>query len=316
MRARGDLWSEDYPGVSKWMEAQTDRLDYDLRGWEPVEYEYLKAYPAVNSELRISEYTEDGDLIRMCNGYYRIEPAGVTSVVTNPKGRPAMQFPGATKTSTQRNMSHYEVEDAIAAHKKLWEENERCKPKKAPLQPASSNPSSPISDSPFNTRGSSTRSSSFDSRFYQSPYLRDTLIFSPSFQSRGKKEEDQSQKSKFKVERTSVRSLYQSPIFKDSLEHEKASRLKEGAAERLKVLRSLKKEAEDDLFDLLSRRTSISRRTSVVGSPSPTRMPSISAWPTTDKRKISPTTYETMAQGSSIKPATENKELTRYISQP
>ncbi|KAI8459204.1 hypothetical protein BY996DRAFT_6442170 [Phakopsora pachyrhizi] len=61
---RGDLWSEDYPGVSKWMEARTDRLDYDLRGWEPVEYEYLKVYPAVNSESKISEYTEDRDLIR------------------------------------------------------------------------------------------------------------------------------------------------------------------------------------------------------------------------------------------------------------
>ncbi|CAH7686509.1 hypothetical protein PPACK8108_LOCUS21164 [Phakopsora pachyrhizi] len=46
---RGDLWSEDYPGVSKWM---------------PVEYEYLKVYPAVNSESKISDYTEDGDLIR------------------------------------------------------------------------------------------------------------------------------------------------------------------------------------------------------------------------------------------------------------
>ncbi|KAI8449126.1 hypothetical protein BY996DRAFT_8397328 [Phakopsora pachyrhizi] len=55
-----DLWSEEYPGVSKWKEAQTDRLDYDLRGWEPVEYKYLKEYPAVNSESNISEYTEDG----------------------------------------------------------------------------------------------------------------------------------------------------------------------------------------------------------------------------------------------------------------
>ncbi|CAH7686614.1 hypothetical protein PPACK8108_LOCUS21291 [Phakopsora pachyrhizi] len=60
----GDLWSEEYPGVSKWKEAQTDRLDYDLRGWEPVQYEYLKVYPSVNSESKISEYTEDGDLIR------------------------------------------------------------------------------------------------------------------------------------------------------------------------------------------------------------------------------------------------------------
>ncbi|CAH7682994.1 hypothetical protein PPACK8108_LOCUS16205, partial [Phakopsora pachyrhizi] len=34
-------------------EAQTDRLDYDLRGWEPVD------------ESKISEYTEDGDLIRV-----------------------------------------------------------------------------------------------------------------------------------------------------------------------------------------------------------------------------------------------------------
>ncbi|CAH7675823.1 hypothetical protein PPACK8108_LOCUS10891 [Phakopsora pachyrhizi] len=55
---RGNLWSEDYPGVSKWMEAQTDRLDYDLRGWEPVEYEYLKVYPAVNTFLgHVSEST-------------------------------------------------------------------------------------------------------------------------------------------------------------------------------------------------------------------------------------------------------------------
>ncbi|CAH7686710.1 hypothetical protein PPACK8108_LOCUS21400 [Phakopsora pachyrhizi] len=29
---RDDLWSEDYHG-----EARTDRLDYDLRGWEPEE---------------------------------------------------------------------------------------------------------------------------------------------------------------------------------------------------------------------------------------------------------------------------------------
>ncbi|CAH7682744.1 hypothetical protein PPACK8108_LOCUS15818 [Phakopsora pachyrhizi] len=47
------------------LEAPTDRLDYDLRGWDPVEYEYLKVYPAFNSESKISEYTEDGDLIRM-----------------------------------------------------------------------------------------------------------------------------------------------------------------------------------------------------------------------------------------------------------
>ncbi|KAI8443279.1 hypothetical protein BY996DRAFT_6571745 [Phakopsora pachyrhizi] len=37
-------------------------------------------------------------------------------------------------------------------------------------------------------------------------------------------------------------------------EHEKASKLKEEVAEKLKVLRSLKKEAEDDLFDLVSRK--------------------------------------------------------------
>ncbi|CAH7683083.1 hypothetical protein PPACK8108_LOCUS16373 [Phakopsora pachyrhizi] len=35
-------------------------------------------------------------------------------------------------TSTQRDMSHFEVEDAIAAHKKHWEELERQKAKKAP----------------------------------------------------------------------------------------------------------------------------------------------------------------------------------------
>ncbi|KAI8442902.1 hypothetical protein BY996DRAFT_8537452 [Phakopsora pachyrhizi] len=120
----------------------------------------------------------------------------------------------------------------------------------------------------------------------------------------GKKEEDQDEKSKFVVERTSVKNLYQSPVFKASLseyaassskedisrledlrkEHQKASKLKEGAAERLKVLRSLKKEAEDDLFDL--------------------------------KRKISSTTYETVTQGSSIKPRAEHEELMRYIPQP
>ncbi|KAI8447492.1 hypothetical protein BY996DRAFT_6599316 [Phakopsora pachyrhizi] len=171
---------------------------------------------------------------------------------------------------------------------------------------------------------------------YQSPYLKDGLIASPSYQTRGKKEEEQDQKSKYGVERTSVRSLYQIPIVKASLseyaassskedisrledlrkEHEKASKLKEEAAEKLKVLRSLKKEAEDDLFDLVSRKTSISRRTSVVGSRLPTRVPSISAGSTTEKRKISPTTYETVTQGSSIKPRTEHEELMRYIPQP
>ncbi|KAI8442600.1 hypothetical protein BY996DRAFT_8696953 [Phakopsora pachyrhizi] len=171
---------------------------------------------------------------------------------------------------------------------------------------------------------------------YQSPYLKDGFIASPSYQTRGKKEEEQVQKSRFGVERTSVKNLYQSPVVKDSLskyeassskedisrleelrkEHEKASKLKEEAAEKLKVLRSLKKEAEDDLFDLVSRKTSISRRTSVVGSPLPTRMPSISAGSTTDKRKISPTSYETVTQGSSIKPRTKHEELMRYIPQP
>ncbi|KAI8461192.1 hypothetical protein BY996DRAFT_8391216 [Phakopsora pachyrhizi] len=73
---------------------------------------------------------------------------------------------------------------------------------------------------------------------------------------------------------------------------------------------------EDDLFDLLSRKTSISRRTSFVVSPLPTRMPSISAGATTDKRKISPTAYETVTQGSSIKPRTEHEELMRGISTP
>ncbi|KAI8461525.1 hypothetical protein BY996DRAFT_8683214 [Phakopsora pachyrhizi] len=79
---------------------------------------------------------------------------------------------------------------------------------------------------------------------------------------------------------------------------------------------SLKKEAEDDLFDLVSRKTSMSKRTSVVGSPLPTRVPSISVRSTTDKRKISPTSYETVTQGSSIKPRTEHEELMRYNPQP
>ncbi|CAH7671896.1 hypothetical protein PPACK8108_LOCUS6735 [Phakopsora pachyrhizi] len=131
-------------------------------------------------------------------------------------------------------------------------------------------------------------------------------------------------------------SLCQSPIFKASLseyaassskenisslenlrkEHEKASKLKREAAEKLKVLRSLKKEAEDYLFYLVNRKTSISRRTSVVGSPLPTRMPSISSGSTKEKRKISPTAYETVTQGSSITPRTEYEELMRYIPQP
>ncbi|CAH7669358.1 hypothetical protein PPACK8108_LOCUS3968 [Phakopsora pachyrhizi] len=171
---------------------------------------------------------------------------------------------------------------------------------------------------------------------YKSPYLTDDLIASPSYQTRGKKEEEQDQKSKYGVERASVRSLYQSPIVKASLseyaasnskedisrledlrkEHEKASKLKEEESEKLKVLTSLKKEAEDDLFDLVSRKTSMSRRMSVVGSPLPTRVPSIIAGSTTDKRKISPTSYETVTQSSSIKPRTEHEELMTYIRQP
>ncbi|KAI8461522.1 hypothetical protein BY996DRAFT_6510802 [Phakopsora pachyrhizi] len=171
---------------------------------------------------------------------------------------------------------------------------------------------------------------------YKSPYLKDGLIASTSFQTSGKKADEQDQKSKFGMKRTSVKNLYQSPIVKDSLseyaassskddipmlenlkkEHEKASKLKEEADNRLKVLRSLVKEAEDDLFDLVSRKTSMSRRTSVFGLPLPTRMPSISALSTTEKIKISPTTYETVTQGSSIKPRTEHEELMRYIPQP
>ncbi|KAI8455617.1 hypothetical protein BY996DRAFT_6508141 [Phakopsora pachyrhizi] len=322
-----------------------------------------------------------GDFYKMCNGYYRLEPAGFTSVVPNPRVRPAIQFPGATKTSTKRNMSHFELE--------------RQKAKKAPLpsvpivNPGASKsynlrtrsqyPTNPIPNSPFHTRGSSTRSSSFYGSFsndrsyhpsprsssslldelrsesfqkikdspskphqelkdlYQSPYLKDGLIASPSYQTRGKKEEDQDQKSKYGVERASVKNLYQNPVVKASLseyaassskedisrledlrkEHKKkASKLKEEATERLKVLRSLKKEAEDDFFDLVSRKTSMSRRTSVAVSLLPTRMPSISAGSTTDKRKISPTTYETVTQSSSIKPRTEHEELMRYIPQP
>ncbi|KAI8452404.1 hypothetical protein BY996DRAFT_8515981 [Phakopsora pachyrhizi] len=99
-------------------------------------------------------------------------------------------------------------------------------------------------------------------------------------------------------------------------EHQKVSKLKEEADERLKVLRSLKNEVEDDLFDLICRKTSMSRRTSAAGSTLPTRLPSISGGSTTDKRKISPTTYETVTQGSSIKPRTEHEELMKYIPQP
>ncbi|KAI8446655.1 hypothetical protein BY996DRAFT_6507675 [Phakopsora pachyrhizi] len=185
-------------------------------------------------------------------------------------------------------------------------------------------PPNPISNSPFHTRGSSTRSSSFDGIFsndrsyhpsprsslslldelrservqknkdspskphqelndlYQSPYLRDALIASPSFQSR--------------VLFLKQQTRYISRLKNLRKEHEKASKLKEEGAESLKVLRSLKKEAEDDLFDLV-----------IVGSPLPTRMPSTSA---------GPTTYETVTQGSSIEPRTKHEELMRYIPQP
>ncbi|KAI8462180.1 hypothetical protein BY996DRAFT_8404441 [Phakopsora pachyrhizi] len=88
----------------------------------------------------------------------------------------------------------------------------------------------------------------------------------------------------------------------EEYEMKPAFSLKEEAAERLNVLRSLKKEAEDDLFDLVSRKISI--------------VPSISAGSTTEKRKISPTTYETVTQGSSMKLRTEHEELMRYIPQP
>ncbi|KAI8450096.1 hypothetical protein BY996DRAFT_8396625 [Phakopsora pachyrhizi] len=68
-----------------------------------------------------------------------------------------------------------------------------------------------------------------------------------------------------------VKNLYQSPVFKAPLSEYAASSSKED------ISRNLKKEAEDDLFDLVSRKTSMSRRTSVVGSSLPTRVPSISA---------------------------------------
>ncbi|KAI8446913.1 hypothetical protein BY996DRAFT_6574372 [Phakopsora pachyrhizi] len=122
-----------------------------------------------------------------------------------------------------------------------------------------------------------------------------------------------------------MKNLYQSPVVKDfseyavsrskedvskleelRKEHEKASKLKEEAAERLKVLKSLKKEAEDDLFDLVSRKTSISRSKSVVGSLLPTRMPSINAGSITDKGK----------SAQQLIKQTEHEELMRYIPQP
>ncbi|CAH7673683.1 hypothetical protein PPACK8108_LOCUS8568 [Phakopsora pachyrhizi] len=146
---------------------------------------------------------------------------------------------------------------------------------------------------------------------YQSPYLEDAMIASPSYQSSRRKKQDQDNKSNFGLQRSSVKNLYQILFLKDSLseyatshskkhistlkdlreEREKASNMKVEVAERLKVLRSLKKEAEDDLFDLVSRKTSMSRRTSVARSPLPTRMPSIRA-------------------------GTEHEELMRYIPQP
>ncbi|CAH7689450.1 hypothetical protein PPACK8108_LOCUS24534 [Phakopsora pachyrhizi] len=79
---------------------------------------YFKQLPAFRRKELI------GDFYKMCNGYYRLAPAGVTSLVSNLRGRPAMQFPGATKTLTKRDMSRFEVEDAIAEHKKHWEEHD------------------------------------------------------------------------------------------------------------------------------------------------------------------------------------------------
>ncbi|KAI8445709.1 hypothetical protein BY996DRAFT_8468956 [Phakopsora pachyrhizi] len=130
---------------------------------------------------------------------------------------------------------------------------------------------------------SSTRSSSFDGSFsnersyHPNPRsssslldeVREALIASPSYQSSSKKEQDKYKTSEVGVERSIVKptdqkkNLYQSHFLKESL--------------RLKVLRSLKNEAEDDLCDLVSRKTSMSRRTSVSGSPLPKIMPSISA---------------------------------------
>ncbi|KAI8460126.1 hypothetical protein BY996DRAFT_6520553 [Phakopsora pachyrhizi] len=274
-----------------------------------------------------------GDFYKRCNGYYSLEPASVTSVVPNTRGMPAMQFPGSTKTSIQRDMSPFV--------------HERSKPKKAHLPSApivnqgtrksynlrtrSQNPPNPIPDSL--PRSSSSLLDELRSESFQK--IKDSLS-KPLQELKDLYQNEQDQKSKLGAEGESVMSLYQSPIFKDSFseyaassskqdismlenlrkEHEKASKLKEDADERLKLLRSLKKVSEDDLFDLVSRKTSISRRTSVAGSPLPTRMPSISAGSTIDKRKISLTTYETVTQGSSSKPRTEHEELMRYIPQP
>ncbi|CAH7687105.1 hypothetical protein PPACK8108_LOCUS21842 [Phakopsora pachyrhizi] len=59
----------------------------------------------------------------------------------------------------------------------------------------------------------------------------------------------------------------------------------------------------DDLFDLVNRKISVPRRTSIAGS-------------TIDKRIMSQTSYETVTQGSPIKLRTDHEELMRYITQP
>ncbi|CAH7673399.1 hypothetical protein PPACK8108_LOCUS8251 [Phakopsora pachyrhizi] len=76
---------------------------------------------------------------------------------------------------------------------------------------------------------------------YQSPFLKNGLIESPSFQSRGKKADDQHQKSKFGAEISSVKNLYQSPIFKDSLSEYAASISKQD----ISMLENLRKEPEN-----------------------------------------------------------------------
>ncbi|CAH7690190.1 hypothetical protein PPACK8108_LOCUS25461 [Phakopsora pachyrhizi] len=202
---------------------------------------------------------------------FQHESAKATSVVPNPRGRPAIPFPGATKTSKQRDMSSFEVEEAIEAHTKNWEDYQKCTQKRTSLPSASSvnqcisktyslrarsqNPPKPVPDLAFHTRGSSTRHSSFDGSF------------------------------------SNDNSYHPSPRSSFSLLDE--------------VLRSLIKETEDELFDLVSGKISMSRRTSVSGSPSPTRMPS-----------ISPYNLQNCESRKLIKPRTEHEEMLQYIPKP
>ncbi|CAH7674818.1 hypothetical protein PPACK8108_LOCUS9746 [Phakopsora pachyrhizi] len=132
----------------------------------------------------------------------------------------------------------------------------------------------------------------FYSKVVEAEYCSQFNLWTLRTSAGNSKEEDKDKKSSFEVERSSVKptdqkkNLYQSPFLKDSLSENATS--------------SSKKR-------YFNEETSMSRRTSVAQSPFPTRIPSISARSTTDKRKKKSKSNETVTQVSSIKPRTEHE---------